>query len=81
MAFVKRVRPDRARGVLKREYAAALRRAGRIFHILDVQSLAPEALRDGVRLYRTVMFGKSALTRARRELIAGVVSAANGCRY
>ena len=32
-------------------------------------------------LYMTVMFGKSGLTRAEREAIAVVVSAANDCAY
>lgn len=81
MAYVKRVRHDRAKGVLKREYDAAVRRAGKVFHIVDVQSLNPEALRDGMRLYVSIMKGKSDLTRAQRELAATVVSAANGCLY
>ena len=32
-------------------------------------------------LYRAIMFGESALTRAERELLAVVVSCANDCHY
>ena len=58
-----------------------MRRAGRVFHILDVQSLRPEALRDSMTFYVTVMKGPSELSRPQRELIATVVSAANACHY
>ena len=81
MAFVKRVRHDRAKGLLKKIYGGGVKRAGKVFHILDVQSLRPEALRDGMAFYVTVMKGPSELSRARRELIATVVSAANACHY
>jgi uncharacterized peroxidase-related enzyme len=45
------------------------------------QSLNPEAMLAHLNLYLTVMFGKSALTRPRREMIATSVSATNGCEY
>ncbi len=53
----------------------------RIAHILGIQSLHPAALLDHVRLYRTLMFGTSPLSRAERESIAVVVSAINRCFY
>lgn len=81
MAYVRKVPPGEATGVLKREFDAAVRRAGRIWEIVAVQSQSPEALRDGMRLYRTIMFGRSPLSRAQREMIAVVTSKVNGCHY
>ena len=50
-------------------------------NILDSHSLNADALRAHVNLYRTIMFGESALTRAEREALAIAVSAANDCHY
>ncbi|MDQ2910732.1 MAG: carboxymuconolactone decarboxylase family protein [Actinomycetota bacterium] len=50
-------------------------------NILASHSLNPEALEAHVRLYRTIMFGDSPLTRTEREAIAVAVSAANDCHY
>lgn len=81
MSWIRTIPPEEAQGALKREYDAALRRARRVYHILRIQSLNPTALHDGIRLYLTLMHGPSELTRAQREMIAVVVSAANRCRY
>lgn len=50
-------------------------------NILASHSLNPDALAAHVRLYRTIMFGPSPLTRVEREAIAVAVSAANNCHY
>ena len=50
-------------------------------NILKVHSLHPETLRAHVDLYRTVMYGKSAITRPEREMIGVTVSAVNQCHY
>jgi len=81
MAWIKTVDPADATGVLKTEYDKAIRRAGKIFEILRIQSLNGESVRDGMRLYLTIMYGPSPLTRGQREMIATVVSAANHCHY
>lgn len=81
MSYIRVIHEGEATGALKREYDAAVRRAGRIWNILKIQSQNPEALRDSMRLYATIMFGPSPLTRAQREAIAVVVSVANGCVY
>ena len=59
----------------------APRRAGRVYQVLRVQSQRPEALRDAVRLYLSVMHAPGELTRAEREMLAVVVSAENECHY
>ena len=55
--------------------------ADRLPHILASHSLNPDALEAHVRLYRTIMFGPSPLSRSEREAIAVAVSAANDCHY
>ena len=55
--------------------------AGERANILASHSLNPEALAAHVRLYRTIMFGDSPLTRTEREAIAVAVSAVNDCHY
>jgi hypothetical protein len=49
--------------------------------ILASHSLNADALAAHVRLYGTIMFGDSPLSRAEREAIAVAVSAANACFY
>lgn len=50
-------------------------------NILASHSLNSDALRAHKRLYETVMFGESGLSRAEREAIGVAVSAANECHY
>lgn len=50
-------------------------------HILASHSLDREALEAHIHPYRTVMFGRSGLSRAEREAVAVRVSAANECHY
>jgi uncharacterized peroxidase-related enzyme len=70
-----------ATGALKAEYDAAIARAGKVFNIVKAMSLNPGTLRASMELYRAVMFGRSELSRAERELLAVVVSRANDCHY
>ena len=70
-----------ATGDLKREYDAAVRRAGKVFNIVKAMCLRPAVLRRSMDLYREIMFGPSELSRAERELLAVVVSRANDCHY
>ena len=50
-------------------------------HILKIHSLDPQTMVDHYQMYRSLMFGKSELTRMEREKIAVVVSVANKCHY
>jgi uncharacterized peroxidase-related enzyme len=70
-----------ATGLLRREYDAAVARAGKVFNIVKAMSLRPGVLTASMRLYREIMFGQSGLSRAERELLAVVVSRANDCHY
>lgn len=82
MAWIELTRPDAAQGLLRRLYDTAIKRAGKVFQILQVQSPRPETLRASTQLYLEVMYSpKSPLSRARREMIATVVSRVNHCFY
>ena len=82
MAWIRTVDPADARGLLKRLYDAGVRRAGKVFNIIRIQSLRPKVLRSSTQLYLEVMHSaESALSRARREMIATTVSQVNGCFY
>jgi uncharacterized peroxidase-related enzyme len=79
--WIKVVSDAAATGLLKSLFDAALKRAGKVFHIVRIMSLRPEQSRDAMAFYRTLMFGESSLSRAEREMIAVVVSQTNDCFY
>ena len=81
MAHLDLIDPDDATGQLKAEYDAAIARAGRVYNIVRSMSLRPGVLSRSMEMYKAIMFGPSGLTRAERELLATVVSAANDCYY
>ncbi len=72
---------EKATGKLKEAYESIAGKGRKMAHILKVQSLNPEAMKAHYKFYRSIIFGKSDLTRAQREMIATVVSAENGCFY
>ena len=81
MAWIEMIPPEKATGKLKEEFDRAIRRAGKVFSILRVQSLNADTLHASVQMYLASMYGPSGLTRAERELLATVVSRANDCFY
>jgi alkylhydroperoxidase family enzyme len=44
-------------------------------------SLNPSVMEASMGLYRTLMFGRSPLSRVQREMLAVVTSKANDCFY
>jgi alkylhydroperoxidase family enzyme len=81
MPWIEQIPFEEADGLLKEQLDAAMERAGRVWHIVHVMSLNPEAMRDTIDFYRTVMMGESPLSRAQREMLATVVSAELECHY
>jgi alkylhydroperoxidase family enzyme len=81
VAWIKTISDDEAQGLLRKLFEAAVARAGRVFNIVRVMSLNVCTLRASIGFYRAVMFEKSPLSRAQRELLATVVSDVNGCHY
>jgi alkylhydroperoxidase family enzyme len=80
MSWIEEVLPDEAQGPLADVYRR-VSPGGRVANILSVQSLHPAGLRDHHALYRTLMFGRSPLSRSEREAIAVEVSRTNECHY
>jgi alkylhydroperoxidase family enzyme len=81
MPWIKQIPVEEATGLLKSQFDAALKRAGRVWHIVHIMSLNPPALRDSIKFYSTTMMGNSPLTRVQREMLAVVVSFENHCYY
>ena len=81
MPWIKQIPIEEATGLLKAQFDAALKRAGRVWHIVHIMSLNTKVMRDSIGFYATIMMGESPLTRAQREMLATVVSAENGCHY
>jgi alkylhydroperoxidase family enzyme len=81
MPWIEQIPIEESRGRLRREFEAAEKRAGRVWHIVHVMSVNPEAMRDSMRFYRTIMFEESPLSRIQRELLATVTSAELDCFY
>ena len=81
MAFIKLFKFQDSTGLLRKEYEKGIRRAGRIWNVLTIQSQTPEILRDSMRLYNSTMYGNSNVQRFDRELLAVVTSISNECEY
>ncbi len=80
-AWIRTISEDEAQGDLKVEYEEVKRARGRVSNVLKSHSLDPKSIRHHLDLYLHLMFGKSSLSRAEREMIATAVSQQNSCRY
>ncbi|MBI4466234.1 MAG: hypothetical protein HY656_02245 [Acidobacteria bacterium] len=81
MAYIRTIAPEEAAGELKQHYDAALKRAGRVFNIVRLQSLNPPALAASINLYQALMLAPGSLPRPVREMVATVVSREMDCFY
>lgn len=81
MPYIDVIQLEEAEGELKKVYEDLIQKRGKLAEIHKIQSLNPESIVRHMDLYLTVMFGKSPLKRYQREMMAIVVSAANGCEY
>ena len=81
MPHIDQIDPRDAIGLTKREYDAAMRRAGRIWNIVSIMSQNGAVMRDSMRMYMSLLYGESPLSRAQREMIATVTSQVNQCVY
>ena len=81
MPWIKVYSLDEATGFLKKQYDAALERAGRIWNIVAIMSQNPRLLKASMDFYSAAMFGSSPLSRGQREMLAVVVSVENHCLY
>lgn len=81
MSRIRTVDYEEAEGRLKEIYDDLLQKRGKLAEVHKIQSLRPESITRHMDLYMEIMFSKSPLSRAQRELMAVVVSAANRCDY
>lgn len=81
MPWIRVISLEEATGLLKAQYEAAIKRAGRIWNIVSIMSQNPRALKASMDFYGALMHGASPLSRGQREMLATVVSAANHCTY
>lgn len=82
IAWIAAIGEGQADGLLAELYDKERDRStGAVDNILKVHSLHPETLRAHLDLYRTVMYGRSGITRIEREMIGVVVSGINECHY
>lgn len=81
MPHIKVIEHNEAEGDLKVIYDDLVAKRGKLAEVHKIQSLNPESIVKHMDLYMSIMYSKSPLSRAQREMIAVVVSAANNCRY
>ena len=81
MAWITTIEYEQSQGALRQEYDKAITRAGKIYNIVKIMGLRPGHLRSSIDFYGVLMHGRSALTRAQREMLAVVVSQVNACHY
>lgn len=81
MAYIDIINYEKADSPLKKIYDDIIKKRGKLAEVHMIQSLHPDTIVHHMNLYIEIMFGDSPLTRAQREMIAVIVSAANQCRY
>lgn len=81
MSYIELIDEAAAEGELGRIYEQARERAGGVANILKVMSRDVNSLRGSMALYLGLMKTENALSEARRELLATVVSNINDCYY
>ena len=81
MAWIKTIAENEAQGELKTLYDKLVEPWGGVDNIMKIHSLNPASLTGHFELYKTLMRGRSDLTRVQREMIAVIVSTLNRCHY
>ncbi len=81
MPNIKVIPYEKATGKLQDIYDDLIKKRGKLAAVHTIQSLNPDSIIAHMDLYMTIMFSQSPLSRAQREMIAVVVSAANSCEY
>jgi len=81
MAWIRMIHEYEAEGRLKELYNKMFEPWGGVDNIMKIHSLNVKSLAGHFELYKTLMRGKSDLSKGQREMIAVVVSAINHCKY
>ena len=82
MSWINMVSQEEATGDLADFYKTyTAKTGGELDHVLQVQSLMPEAMQAFYETYLELMWKPGPLDRRERELIAVTVSSLNDCHY
>ncbi|MFA5302715.1 MAG: peroxidase-related enzyme [Bacteroidales bacterium] len=81
MPRIKVIQHNEATGKLKEIYDELIRSRGKLADVHMIQSLRPESITAHMSLYMEIMYSRSEISRAERELIGTFVSITNGCKY
>lgn len=81
MARIQVIDYEQSSGELKKIYDELLSSRGKLAEVHKIQSLNPATIVHHMDLYMSIMYAHSPLSRAQREMMAVVVSAANNCSY
>jgi len=81
MAYIEMISEKDASGRLQELYGKLVSPHGDVDNILKIHSLNVPSLDAHLQLYKTIMYGRSGLSRTRREMIAVTVSVLNNCHY
>jgi len=81
MTRIKVIQHSEATGRLKEVYDDLVKKRGQLAEVHKIQSLRPESIVKHMDLYMEIMFSKSELSRAEREMMAVVTSVSNQCFY
>ncbi len=81
MSKIKIIDYEESTGRLREIYDDIIQKRGKLAEVHKMQSLHPESIVKHMELYMEIMFSKSPLSRAEREMMAVVVSVTNACLY
>jgi len=81
MPRIKVINHAEATAKFKEIYDELVKSLGQLAEVHKIQSLRPESIIAHMALYMEIMYSRSELSRAERELIGTIVSIANGCKY
>lgn len=81
MPRIKVIDHEEATGKLKEIYDGLVKSRGKLADVHKIQSLRPKSIVAHMDLYMEIMYSRSDVSRADRELVATVVSITNGCKY
>lgn len=81
MAYIRQIDESEATGATARVYEAAQQRAGGVANIIKVMSRDARSMQASMQFYVSIMKADNALSPARREMLATVVSNVNDCYY
>ena len=81
MPRIKVIQHEEATGKLKEIYDGLVKSRGKLADVHKIQSLRPKSILAYMDLYMEIMYSRSEVSRADRELVATMVSITNGCIY